>query len=75
MLILLRNQGQQIRIGDEIIVQVLAINGKQVKIGIDAPKSINVDREEIYHKKKDSSVKNQPCQVSMTKLSKDRLAA
>ena len=55
MLILSRNPGQQIRIADDIVVRVLEVNGKQVKIGIDAPKTVSVDREEIYQRKKASA--------------------
>lgn len=58
MLILARNSGQQIRIGDDIIIRVLDIKGKQVTIGIEAPKSISVDREEIYARKKASALQN-----------------
>lgn len=56
MLILSRNLGQQIRIGDDIILKVLAVNGKQVTIGIEAPRSVSVDREEIYQRKKSSTL-------------------
>ena len=58
MLILSRNPGQQIRIADDIVVRVLEINGKQVKIGIDAPKTVSVDREEIYQRKKASALRD-----------------
>jgi len=51
MLILSRNESQSIIIGDNIKVTVLGINGKQVRIGIDAPDEVAVDREEIYIKK------------------------
>ncbi|MCV6590595.1 MAG: carbon storage regulator CsrA [Marinobacterium sp.] len=48
MLILTRNVGQAIRIGDDIEVRVLSFNGNQVSIGINAPKEVNIHREEIY---------------------------
>ena len=51
MLILSRNEGQTIYIGDNIKVTVLGINGKQVRLGVDAPDEVAVDREEIYIKK------------------------
>ena len=48
MLILSRNTDETIRIGDEIFVTVLGVKGKQVRIGIDAPRGIGVHREEVY---------------------------
>ena len=51
MLILSRNEGQTIFVGDDIKITVLGINGKQVRIGIEAPDEVAVDREEIYIKK------------------------
>lgn len=48
MLILTRKLGESIRIADEIKVTFLEIKGKQVRIGIDAPKHIAIHREEIY---------------------------
>ena len=51
MLILTRSIGSSIIIGDDVIVTVLAVNGKQVRLGIKAPPSLSVDREEIRIKK------------------------
>jgi len=48
VLILTRNIGQAIRIGDDIEVRVLSFNGSQVSIGVNAPKEVNIHREEIY---------------------------
>lgn len=48
MPILTRRPGEAIRIGDEIEIFVVAVNGNQVRLGINAPKSVAVQREEIY---------------------------
>jgi carbon storage regulator len=50
MLILTRKLGENIRIGDTIRIVVLDIKGGQVKLGIDAPPSVAVHREEIYER-------------------------
>ena len=51
MLVLTRKVGQKVMIGDNIEVTILAINGGQIKVGIAAPKSVDVDREEIRKRK------------------------
>ena len=48
MLVLTRKVGEKLVIGDEIVVQVLSVSGDQVKIGIQAPSSIPIHRNEIY---------------------------
>lgn len=48
MLVLTRKLKEAIQIGDDIEVVVLAIDGDQVKLGIRAPKHIDVHRKEIY---------------------------
>lgn len=50
MLILTRRPGEVIKIGDDINILVISINGNQIKIGIDAPKDTPVHREEIYNR-------------------------
>lgn len=47
MLVLQRKSGESILIGENIRIVVLRMEGKIVKIGIDAPQSINIVREEI----------------------------
>lgn len=48
MLVLTRKQNESIQIGDEIVVTVLAVHGDQVKLGIQAPKHIDIYRKEVY---------------------------
>ena len=47
MLILTRRDGESLKIGETVTVKVLAVNGRQVRIGIDAPTDIEILREEL----------------------------
>jgi carbon storage regulator len=51
MLVLTRRPGETVVIGKEIQVVILAVNGAQVRVGISAPPSVTVDREEIHLRK------------------------
>jgi carbon storage regulator len=50
MLVLTRKLGESIRIGDNISIKVVELDNRHVKIGIEAPRSIAVNREEIYER-------------------------
>lgn len=53
MLILTRRVGESVLIGDEMVitVTVLSVRGNQVRLGVQAPANVAVDREEIYARK------------------------
>ena len=48
MLILSRKTNEKIMIGDDISVSIIEIRGDQVRIGVDAPKSVKVFRQEVF---------------------------
>jgi len=48
MLILSRKINEKIMIGDDISVSIIEIRGDQVRLGVDAPKSIKVYRQEVF---------------------------
>ena len=51
MLVLTRSVGERLIINNgEIKLSILEVKGNQVRIGIDAPKSVSVHREEIYNR-------------------------
>lgn len=47
MLVLSRREAQSIIIGNDVVVTVVSIRGDQVRIGIDAPRSVTVHRREV----------------------------
>jgi carbon storage regulator len=48
VLLITRKVGERIVLGDEVIVEVVEIRGQTVRLGIDAPRSVSVYREEIW---------------------------
>jgi len=50
MLILTRKPGERVRIGEDVVITVFGVNGNQVRIGVDAPREVEVHREEIYER-------------------------
>lgn len=63
MLILTRNIGGKIIIGNDITVIVLDVRGNSVRLGIDAPRNIIVNREEI-----DKRIKNETAEKQLKEL-------
>lgn len=50
MLILTRRVGESLVVGDDVTLTVLGVKGNQVRIGVNAPKTVSVHREEIYQR-------------------------
>jgi carbon storage regulator len=55
MLVLSRKCEQSLLLGDDIVVTVLAIDGDRVKLGIEAPRSVAVLRQEVYQQLRSSN--------------------
>ncbi len=58
MLILTRRPQEAIRIGEDVTVTVLGIEGNKVRIGISAPRHISVDRQEVHDRKQRDGASN-----------------
>ena len=67
MLILTRKAGQTIRIGDDVSISVVEIRGNQVRLGINAPRSVTVHREEVYDviREQQQAAKAQPADKAL----------
>ena len=50
MLILTRRVGETLMVGDDVTITVLGVKGNQVRIGVNAPKDVAVQSEEIYQR-------------------------
>ena len=72
MLVLTRRANQSIMIGHEIVVTVLEVRGDQVRLGIKAPRSIDVHREEIFAQlqqaNRDAAVKSKDALESLSSI-------
>lgn len=50
MLILSRRTGEAVTIGNDVTITVLSVKGNQVRLGVQAPKSVAVHRQEIFNR-------------------------
>lgn len=48
MLVLTRKPNEAIMIGDDIEITILSVEGEQIKLGINAPKNVDIHRKEVY---------------------------
>lgn len=51
MLVLTRRQGEAIKIGDNITVMVVDMRGDKVRLGVEAPREVRIDREEVAERR------------------------
>jgi carbon storage regulator len=69
MLVLTRKLGESIAIDDHIKIVVVQIKGKQVRLGIQAPKETKIHREEVY-----AAIKDQNQEASKTPLTIEQVS-
>jgi carbon storage regulator len=50
MLVLTRRVGEVLVIGDDVKISVISVRGNQVRLGVDAPKSVAIHRKEVFDK-------------------------
>jgi len=55
MLVLTRKVGEKVMIGDEVVIEVVSVEKGEVRLGIIAPKDVQVHREEVYWRLKDEN--------------------
>lgn len=78
MLILKRKIDEEIKIGSDITIKILSVSDSQIKIGIEAPKNVEIYRGELYDKVKESVLearehsKQKPEMVANFKINKVR---
>ena len=63
MLVLSRKLNEQIIIGDNIRITVVAVRGNQVRLGFEAPRDVNIQRQELVF---DASPRSRPATRSST---------
>jgi carbon storage regulator len=70
MLVLTRKLGESIAIDDHIKIVVVQIKGKQVRLGIQAPKETKIHREEVYSAIQDQNKEAVKSSVAVNQVSK-----
>lgn len=69
MLILTRKKNETLRIGEDILVTIVDVQGDQVRLGITAPREVSILRQELYE-----AVKNSNTQAALTLQNVDMLS-
>lgn len=60
MLVLSRKAGEDIIIGDNIVIKVIRIDGKKVRLGLEAPEDIKILRGELERREENDNVTSRP---------------
>lgn len=68
MLVLTRQAGERICVGDNVVITVLSSTKGKVRIGIEAPENLAVDREEVRAKKRFSPVEGHCSQTCLARI-------
>ena len=68
MLVLTRKKGQSLMIGQDVEIAIIEIQGDQVRLGINAPKSISIHRKEVF-----DEIRQENREASTVKLNTDDL--
>lgn len=63
MLVLSRRNGESIKIGKDVVVTVLGVRGEKIRIGVDAPKNVDVHRDEVAQMIAEAIVKDESSQA------------
>lgn len=71
MLVLSRKRGEQIVLGDDVVVTVVDIRGDKVRLGIEAPIDVSVHRREIFDAIRRYQDENHPASTTETPESKE----
>ena len=56
MLVLTRKTDQSIMIGDDVEITILEVRGEQVRVGIRAPRAVQIHRKEVFDQIRDANV-------------------
>ena len=71
MLVLTRRPNESVMIGDDVVVTVLEVRGDVVRLGINAPRAVQVHREEIYRElQAQNKLAASPSQASVLELAR-----
>ena len=63
MLVLSRRNGESIKIGKDVVVTVLGVRGEKIRLGVDAPKNVDVHRDEVAQMIAKTIVKDESSQA------------